>query len=89
MIRIYKECLISEKNTGQKYKYEVEFFLNNKEVIKIYFFSEHLYESITYIIENGYIQKDKEFYILKSNGKEVLIDRKNIILINMQKFENK
>lgn len=86
--RIVKKQSISEKNTGQKYKYKVQFFLSNNQVVKLYFYSEYSYESITHVIQNGYIRKEGEFYSIKNQGKEVLIDRKNIISMTMQRFEN-
>lgn len=86
--KIAKERLISEKNTGQKYKYEIQFHLKDNQIIQQYFYSNHLYESITQVIQNGYIQKEREFYILKNQEEELLIDRKKVILIRMQKLKN-
>lgn len=86
--KIAKEQLISARNAGQKYKYETQFYLKGNQVVQLYFYSNHLYESISQVIQNGYIRKEREFYILKNQEEEILIDKRNVVLIRIQNFKN-
>ena len=70
--------LLSEQNAGQKYKYRIMFKLQSCKDIELFFYSDALYKSISAFFTARCIEKHREYYRFRYQGKVYTIPKEEV-----------
>ena len=73
--------LLSEQNSGQKYKYRIMFKLQSCKDIELFFYSDALYKSISAFFTARCIEKHREYYRFRYQDKIYTIPKKEVEII--------
>lgn len=69
---------LSEQNAGQKYKYRIMFKLQSCKDIELFFYSDALYKSISAFFTARCIEKHREYYRFRYQGKVYTIPKEEV-----------
>ena len=69
---------LSEQNAGQKYKYRIMFKLQSCKDIELFFYSDALYKSISAFFTTRCIEKHREYYRFRYQGKVYTIPKEEV-----------
>ena len=69
---------LSEQNTGQKYRYQILFKLRSCKDIELILYSDQLYKSISAFFTARCIEKHREYYRFRYQGKVYTIPKEEV-----------
>ena len=70
--------LLSEQNAGQKYKYQILFKLRSCKDVELILYSDQLYKSISAVFFTRFIEKHREYYRFRYQGKVYTIPKEEV-----------
>lgn len=88
IIKIEKKMLISDQNTGQKYKFEIRFVMDDDQITELILYSDYAYRDISSFLDRKYIVKQKNFYMVNYNEKQFLINECRVMHIEFVREKN-
>lgn len=69
---------LSEQNTGQKYRYQILFKLRSCKDVELILYSDQLYKSISAFFTARCIEKHREYYRFRYQGKVYTIPKEEV-----------
>ena len=69
---------LSEKNAGQKYKYQILFKLRSGNDIELILYSDQLYKCMSAVFFARYIEKHREYYRFRYQDKVYTIPKEEV-----------
>lgn len=75
---------LSEKNAGQKYRYQILFKLRSCNDIELILYSNQLYKSISAVFFTRYIEKHREYFRFRYQDKTYTIPKKEVEIIEFK-----
>lgn len=79
---------LSEQNAGQKYKYRIMFKLQSCKDIELFFYSDALYKSISAFFTARCIEKHREYYRFRYQGKVYTIPKEEVEAVEFARSWN-
>ena len=79
---------LSERNAGQKYKYRIMFKLQSCKDIELFFYSDALYKSISAFFTARCIEKHREYYRFRYQGKVYTIPKEEVEAVEFARSWN-
>ena len=72
---------LSERNAGQKYKYQILFKLRSCKDVELILYSDQLYKCMSAVFFARYIEKHREYYRFRYQDKTYTIPKKEVEII--------
>lgn len=69
---------LSEKNAGQKYKYQILFKLRSCKDVELILYSDQLYKCMSAVFFARYIEKHREYYRFRYQDKVYTIPKEEV-----------
>ena len=68
----------SERNAGQKYKYQILFKLRSCKDVELILYSDQLYKCMSAVFFARYIEKHREYYRFRYQDKTYMIPKEEV-----------
>ena len=69
---------LSEQNAGQKYRYQIMFKLRSCKDVELILYSDQLYKRISTIFFTRFMEKHREYYRFRYQGKVYTIPKEEV-----------
>lgn len=79
---------LSQKLENQKYSYSVWITLSTGTVCEFRWHSNYLYESVTELLKKASKEEESGKIVIFYTGKEIVINKKQVVLIEMESQDN-
>lgn len=79
---------LSERNAGQKYKYQILFKLRSCKDVELILYSDQLYKCMSAVFFARYIEKHREYYRFRYQDKVYTIPKEEVETIEFTGFWN-
>lgn len=81
-------CGLSEKNAGQKYRYQVLFKLRSCKDVELILYSDQLYKSISAVFFTRFMEKHREYYRFRYQDKVYTIPKEEVEAVEFARSWN-
>ena len=79
---------LSEQNAGQKYRYQILFKLRSGNDIELILYSDQLYKCMSAVFFARYIEKHREYYRFRYQGKVYTIPKEEVEAVEFARSWN-
>ena len=79
---------LSEQDAGQKYKYQILFKLRSCKDVELILYSDQLYKSISAVFFTRFMEKYREYYRFRYQGKVYMIPKEEVETIEFTRSWN-
>ena len=79
---------LSEQNAGQKYRYQILFKLRSCKDVELILYSDQLYKSISAVFFTRFMEKHREYYRFRYQGKVYTIPKEEVEAVEFARSWN-